>query len=91
MTAPDVPADRVKALRQAFDNTLKDPRFIEAAKKADMYLNPISGEELQQIVSKIVSSSPKVIAIVKEAIKIKDVQELPEDKKSKGIPSQGRE
>ena len=91
LTAPGVPADRLKALRRAFDDTLKDPQFIEAAKKAGMYLNPMSGEELQQIVSKVVSPSLKVIAMVKEAIKVKDLQELPENKKPKIPLSRGDE
>ena len=77
LTAPDVPAERVKALRLAFDETLKDPKFIAAAEQARMYLNPMAGEELQQIVGRIVSPSPAVIAKVKDAIKIKDVQQLP--------------
>jgi tripartite-type tricarboxylate transporter receptor subunit TctC len=77
LTAPDVPAERVKALRAAFDATLKDPKFIAAAEQARMYLNPMGGEELQQIVGRIVSPSPAVIAKVKDAIKIKDVQQLP--------------
>ena len=74
LTAPDVPADRVKALRQAFDETMRDPQFIEAAKQANMEINPMSGEELQQVVERIVTPSPGVLAMVKKAIAIKDVE-----------------
>ncbi len=74
LTAPDVPADRVKALRQAFDDTMRDPQFIEAAKQSNMELNPMGGEELQRIVGKIVAPPAKILAIVKDAIAIKDVQ-----------------
>jgi tripartite-type tricarboxylate transporter receptor subunit TctC len=74
LTAPNVPADRVKALRQAFADTLRDPQFIEAAKQANMEINPMQGEELQQIVEKIVTSPPRILAMVKDAIAIKDVQ-----------------
>jgi tripartite-type tricarboxylate transporter receptor subunit TctC len=77
LAPPDVPTDRVKALRQAFDDTLKDPQFLEAAKQANMYLNSMRGEEVQEIVSRIVAPSSKVLAMVKEAIKIKDLQQLP--------------
>ena len=77
LTAPDVPADRVKALRKAFDDTLADPQFIEAARQANMYLNPMGGEELQQIVGKIVGPSPRILAMVKQAIEIKDVKNAP--------------
>ena len=84
LTAPDVPPDRVKALRRAFDETLADPAFMEAVKEAHMEFNPIGGEELQDIASRIAGASPQVVAMVKEAIKIKDVRQLPGDQKPKG-------
>jgi hypothetical protein len=74
LTAPDVPADRVAALRDAFDATLRDPQFTEAAKQSNMDINPMRGEELQQIVGRIVSAPPRVLAMVKDAIAIKDVE-----------------
>jgi tripartite-type tricarboxylate transporter receptor subunit TctC len=74
LTAPNVPADRVAALRKAFDDTLRDPQFIAAAKQANMYFNPMGGEELQQVVEKIASPPERILALVKQAIEIKDVQ-----------------
>jgi len=74
LTAPNVPADRVKALRQAFAETMRDPQFIEAANQANMEMNPMDGDELQQVVEQIVSSPPRILAMVKDAIAIKDVQ-----------------
>jgi tripartite-type tricarboxylate transporter receptor subunit TctC len=75
LTAPNVPADRVRALRKAFDDTMRDPQFIESAAKANMYLNPMAGEELQEIAGRIASPSPAVIEKVRDAIKVRDVQE----------------
>jgi tripartite-type tricarboxylate transporter receptor subunit TctC len=60
-TTPDVPAERVKALRDAFDQAMKDPAFIEDAKKAALELDPVSGEELQKIVQEIIAT-PKETA-----------------------------
>jgi tripartite-type tricarboxylate transporter receptor subunit TctC len=77
LTAPGVPPDRVRALRRAFDETLADPAFVDAAAKANMEFHPIGGEELQDVAGKIAGASPQVIAMVKEAIKIKDVRQLP--------------
>jgi tripartite-type tricarboxylate transporter receptor subunit TctC len=74
LTAPDVPAERVAALRKAFDDTLRDPQFIAAANQANMYFNPMGGEELQRVVDKIASPPERILAMVKEAIAIKDVQ-----------------
>jgi len=77
LTAPDVPAERVGALRQAFDETMKDPKFLAAAEQANMYFNPIGGEELQRIVGRILKPSPEVMAKVKNALKPNDLQGLP--------------
>jgi len=77
LTAPDVPADRVRALRKAFDDTLRDPAFRAAAQKANLYFNPMGGEELQGIVSRIVSPSAELIAKVKEVIRPKNLERLP--------------
>jgi tripartite-type tricarboxylate transporter receptor subunit TctC len=74
LTPPNVPADRVTALRQAFIDTMRDPQFIAAAKQANMEMNPMGGDELQQIVEQIVSSPPRILAMAKEAIAIKDLQ-----------------
>ena len=50
---PGVPAERVKALRDAFDKTMKDPEFLAAAAKAKQELNPKGGAQIQEIVVKI--------------------------------------
>ncbi|MDB5652065.1 MAG: tripartite tricarboxylate transporter family receptor [Hyphomicrobiales bacterium] len=60
-TTPDVPAERVAALREAFEKTMKDPGFLEDAAKARMDLDPVSGEELQKIVTEIMAT-PKQTA-----------------------------
>jgi tripartite-type tricarboxylate transporter receptor subunit TctC len=60
-TSPGVPEERVKALRAAFDATMKDPAFLEDAKKSGFDINPVSGEEMQKIVADIVAT-PKPIA-----------------------------
>jgi hypothetical protein len=77
LTAPEVAPERVRAPRRAFDDTLMDPLFIDAANKAHMDFRPSGGEELQSIVSRIAGASLNVIAMVKQAITIKDVRQLP--------------
>ena len=84
LTAPDVPAERVAALRKAFDDTMRDPAFLAAAEKAGLHFNPVGGEELQQIVVRIVSPSPAVIEKVKDAIRPRNLQTLPGAKKGGG-------
>jgi tripartite-type tricarboxylate transporter receptor subunit TctC len=85
LTAPDVPPARVRALRKAFDDVMRDPAFLEAAKKANMDFNPLGGEELQKIVTRILSPSPQVIERVKDAIRPRNLQVRPGAKpESKG-------
>jgi tripartite-type tricarboxylate transporter receptor subunit TctC len=60
-TSPGVPEERVKALRAAFEATMKDPEFLADAQKRGFDINPVSGEEMQKIVVDIVST-PRAIA-----------------------------
>src|SRR5690606_2380684 len=48
---PGVPADRVKALRDAFDATFKDKDFLGEATKAKLEIDPVSGVEVEKIVN----------------------------------------
>ena len=63
--APNVPADRVKALRDAFDATLNDPDFLAAATAAKIEVNPIYGPQLQDAVAKVLSTPKNLIARAK--------------------------
>lgn len=60
-TSPGVPEERVKALRAAFEATMKDPAFLAEAKKRNFDIDPVPGEQLQKIVAEIVAT-PKPIA-----------------------------
>jgi tripartite-type tricarboxylate transporter receptor subunit TctC len=71
LTAPDVPADRLRALRKAFDETLADPEFIAAANQANVYINPMGGEELQAMVEKIAGPLESVRTMLRRAIEFK--------------------
>jgi tripartite-type tricarboxylate transporter receptor subunit TctC len=60
-TAPNVPSERVQALRDAFDATIKDPAFIEAATAARVEINPISGRALQATVAKVLATPKDIV------------------------------
>jgi tripartite-type tricarboxylate transporter receptor subunit TctC len=65
---PGVPADRLAALRKAFDDTMKDPEFLEETKRARMEVNPITGAELQALLKEVYASPKDVIAKATHAI-----------------------
>jgi tripartite-type tricarboxylate transporter receptor subunit TctC len=54
-TTPDVPAERVEALRKAFDAMIRDPAVLEQAKKENFDIEPVTGEAMQKLVAEIVA------------------------------------
>jgi hypothetical protein len=39
-TPPGLPEERVLVLRQAFDETMRDPEFLDAARRANLDIDP---------------------------------------------------
>jgi hypothetical protein len=66
LAPPDVPADRVSALRVAFMDTMRDTAFLGDAKKQSLTITPKTGETMQNLLIKI-HKTPK--AVVERAIK----------------------
>jgi tripartite-type tricarboxylate transporter receptor subunit TctC len=65
LTAPGVPADRVEALRRAFDATIKDPEYIAEMNTQRLEITALRGEELQKLVEEVGSVSPAILEKVK--------------------------
>ncbi len=63
---PDVPADRVEALRRAFDRAIKDPELLADAANSKIDVEPMKGEDAQKIADGIVDASPAVLARARE-------------------------
>jgi tripartite-type tricarboxylate transporter receptor subunit TctC len=66
-TTPGVPADRLNALRRAFDTTMKDPDFHADVERTRLAINPIAGEELQQLVADVSNLPPHLVEKVRAA------------------------
>jgi tripartite-type tricarboxylate transporter receptor subunit TctC len=66
---PGVPEARIRALREAFDATMKDPEFLAEAKKTDLEVQPVSGAQVQQLVAELYRTPPEVVKIAADAIK----------------------
>ena len=65
---PDVPPERLAALRSAFAATMADPAFIAEASMAGMSVNPVSHEEMTRIIERVYASPPELVAQVKAAM-----------------------
>jgi tripartite-type tricarboxylate transporter receptor subunit TctC len=65
-TPPGVPADRLAALRKAFDATMKDPAFLAEAKKRDAPIEPQNAAYLEKTTAAVINSPPEVVAIARK-------------------------
>lgn len=62
IAAPEVPAERVRAIRDAFNAMVASPEFLADAKKRLLDVNPKTGEELDKLFANVGSPSPDVVA-----------------------------
>ena len=62
---PGVPADRAAALKKAFGALLKDETFLDQAKKLDLPIDPILGDDLDRFVADVIATRPSVVARVR--------------------------
>jgi tripartite-type tricarboxylate transporter receptor subunit TctC len=65
---PEVPSDRVAALRQAFAATMKDSDYIAEGKRVRLDMNPLSAERVTQLVNATVNAPPAIVAKARAAL-----------------------
>jgi tripartite-type tricarboxylate transporter receptor subunit TctC len=65
---PGVPAERVAALRRAFDATMQDDEFRAEAKQIGVELDPMTGEALQALVAELDNTPADIVARVRAAL-----------------------
>jgi tripartite-type tricarboxylate transporter receptor subunit TctC len=71
VTTPGVPAERVNALRRAFDATMTDPQFLAEAEKSGMDMSPSTGEDAQRYSDLIANTPERVLVRAKAILDIK--------------------
>jgi tripartite-type tricarboxylate transporter receptor subunit TctC len=70
-TTPGVPVERVTALRQAFEATVKDPEFIADADRQHAEIRPMSGEAMARLIDDLIGAPKEVRDRVKTALEPK--------------------
>lgn len=75
-TTPKVPAERIEALRRAFDRTMTDPEFLAEAEKLQIEVTPKNGETLQALATDVSRTPPELVAMAKKLIELRDVKNL---------------
>jgi len=66
---PDLPPERLKMLRDAFNATMKDPEFVADVKRNKFALEPEDGEQLAALINKIYATPKTIIDRVSNLIK----------------------
>jgi tripartite-type tricarboxylate transporter receptor subunit TctC len=66
---PGVPAERLMALRNAFEATMKDPEFLADAKRQDLDVRPVTGAEADELIKQVYSTSPDIVKLAAKFMK----------------------
>jgi tripartite-type tricarboxylate transporter receptor subunit TctC len=61
LVPPGVPAQRVAALRQAFNATMKDEAFLKEIERHRLTISPAGGDDVQSFIEQIYQMSPAVV------------------------------
>jgi tripartite-type tricarboxylate transporter receptor subunit TctC len=70
LAPPTTPQARRDALRGALQAAMKDPQFIADAKKTNIDISPMTGEEVEQFIARLSSVPPAIVERVKKAVRI---------------------
>jgi tripartite-type tricarboxylate transporter receptor subunit TctC len=65
---PQVPAERVRTLQQAFMSTMKDPQFLAEAEKAKLEIDPVDGPGIEKMVHGLYEIEPAIVNRIKQLL-----------------------
>lgn len=61
LAPPDVRQDRIEALRKAFMDMVKDPAFLEDARRSGFDITPVDGDGVRKLVERMAATPKDVI------------------------------
>lgn len=67
--APDVPRDRVEALRRAMEQAFANPQLIEEASRSQLEVAARNGADVTGIVHDLLRTRPEIVARLKDILK----------------------
>ena len=69
LAPPNIPADRLAALREGFMATMKDAAFLAEAQKIGIEIDPVSGEQFEALIKRVAASPPEIVEKAVNALK----------------------
>jgi tripartite-type tricarboxylate transporter receptor subunit TctC len=64
---PGIPEERLRALRTAFDATMKDKDFLAEARQLDLEVRPVSGAEIDELIANLSKTPSEIRKLASEA------------------------
>ena len=74
---PDIPKDRLDALRAAYRKAMEDPEMQAKAAKLERPIEPAYGDDVLEMVKVALKQTPETIALLKAALEAGDKPEAP--------------
>jgi tripartite-type tricarboxylate transporter receptor subunit TctC len=68
LAPPGVPADRVKALRDALTAVMRDAAFRAEVERRNLQVDPVGGEDMMRMLQRAFAAPPEVIAAARETM-----------------------
>jgi tripartite-type tricarboxylate transporter receptor subunit TctC len=65
---PDVPKERVEAMREAIDRAARDPELIAEAEKMKLDMAYRPPEHLERLIASLYRTSPAIVEAVKKLV-----------------------
>jgi tripartite-type tricarboxylate transporter receptor subunit TctC len=65
----ELPKERAQVLRRAFDRTMKDPALLAEVKKTRLFVDPLTGEQIEALLKRIYATPKAIVARAIEASK----------------------
>ena len=66
---PDVPAERARILRQAFDATMQDPQFLAETKSLNLDVSPVGAAEIEALLKEVYASPPEIAKLASDLVR----------------------
>jgi tripartite-type tricarboxylate transporter receptor subunit TctC len=66
---PDVPPERIAALRRAFDAVMRDPDFVAEARKLGLEVRPVAGDDVQKLFAEISAAPAEALGLAAQLVK----------------------
>ena len=77
---PDIPKDRLDALRAAYKKSMEDPELQAKAAKLERPIEPAYGDDVLAMIKVALNQTPETIALLKQALEAGDKAQVPATK-----------